>query len=441
VRQARPAKETCFDAFCPRATNILEEGLALSKLGILACGGPAPGINSVIGAATIRASLAGVSVLGIVDGFTHLMKGDTSRVLPLDISSTSRIHFRGGSYIGIARGGPAGDAEKMQKTLDTLKALDISMLITIGGDGSAYVAYCLEKASAGTLRVVHVPKTIDNDIMLPNDMPTFGFQTARHVGVSLVENLMVDAKTTHRWYLVVAQGRKAGHLALSIGKAAGATLSLIPEEFPKETPLRTIADTIVGSMVKRLALDGRSHGVAVIAEGLVDSLAAADLAEVPRDERGNVSYTNINLARMLETEVRKRLVDLGVKLTVQSKEIGYELRCADPIPFDMEYTRDLGYSAAKYIVEGGSGALVTMQDGRFMPIRLASLVGTNGARVRMVDVTSDRYQIARSYMIRLRAADLTSSGAKLAAVTNRKPSEFAQYFDAALQLDCGGTKG
>ena len=79
---------------------------------------------------------------------------------------------------------------------------------------------------------MHVPKTIDNDLDLPPHVDTFGFQTARHFGVEIVKNLMVDAKTTSRWYFVIAMGRKAGHLALGIGKAAGATLTLIPEEFP-----------------------------------------------------------------------------------------------------------------------------------------------------------------------------------------------------------------
>jgi ATP-dependent phosphofructokinase / diphosphate-dependent phosphofructokinase len=409
----------------------------LSKLALLACGGPAPGINSVIGAATIRACLSGVSVLGILDGFTHLMEGDTSKVVPLDIASTSRIHFRGGSHIGIARGGPAGSPEKLARTLESLRALDVSMLITIGGDGSAFVAHCLEQASKGSLRVVHVPKTIDNDIMLPHDIPTFGFQTARHVGVSIVENLMVDAKTTGRWYLVVAQGRKSGHLALSIGKAAGATLSLIPEEFPKQTRLSTVVDTLVGSMIKRVALDGRTHGVALVAEGLVDSLSPEDLGEFPRDARGNISYTNIHLARLLESKVRERLLELGLALTVQSKEIGYELRCADPIPFDMEYTRDLGYSAAKYVLEGGTGALVSMQDGRFVPISLASMVGATGSRVRMVDVESDRYRIARTYMLRLRPEDLQNEDTlrAMARSTNLSEPQFLAAFTPVIAFD------
>src|SRR5213078_900210 len=126
-----------------------------------------------------------------------------------------------------------------------------------------------ERKAAGRIRVVHVPKSIDNDLDLPAYVDTFGFQTARHLGVEILKNLMVDAKTTSRWYFVIAMGRKAGHLALGIGKAAGATLTLIPEEFTRRPiRLKTIVDTLVGAIIKRLA-DGRRDGVAVIAEGVV----------------------------------------------------------------------------------------------------------------------------------------------------------------------------
>src|ERR687892_2689932 len=148
----------------------------------------------------------------------------------------------------------------------------------------------LEQQSQGRIRVVHVPKTIDNDLDLPPYVDTFGFQTARHHGVDIVKNLMVDAKTTSRWYFVITMGRKAGHLALGIGKAAGATLTLIPEEFPKPIRLKTIVDTLVGAIVKRLSY-GRRDGVAIIAEGLVLDVAEEDLAgldEVERDVHGHL---------------------------------------------------------------------------------------------------------------------------------------------------------
>src|SRR5215813_7632432 len=192
------------------------------RLAILVGGGPAPGINSVIAAATIRARLEGLDVLGIRDGFEWLMRGDVDHVTPLTIEGVSRIHFRGGSHIGISRANPTKDADDLERVVISLLRLNVSMLITIGGDDTAFSAMKLEERANGRIHVVHVPKTIDNDLDLPGYVDTFGFQTARHHGVEIVKNLMVDAKTTSRWYLVIAMGRKAGHLALGIGKAAGA---------------------------------------------------------------------------------------------------------------------------------------------------------------------------------------------------------------------------
>ncbi len=219
-------------------------------LAILAAGGPAPGINSVIGAATIRARLEGLDVLGLRDGFEWVMQGDIEHVMPLGIQEVSRIHFRGGSYIGISRANPTTDPALLENALVSLLRLNATDLITIGGDDTAYSAMRLAKQAAGRIRVVHVPKTIDNDLPLPPDVDTFGFQTARHYGVEIVKNLMVDARTTSRWYFVIAMGRKAGHLALGIGKAAGASLTLIPEEFEGGAiHLKTVVDTLTGSRV------------------------------------------------------------------------------------------------------------------------------------------------------------------------------------------------
>src|SRR5260370_14126042 len=338
------------------------------KMAIVCAGGPAPGINSVIGAATIRACLSNVEVLGIQEGFRWLMEGDTSRVVPLTIADTSRIHFRGGSTLGISSDNPTKRPEDMGHVLDALHKLDVGMLVTIGGDDTAFTAYKLAHAAEGRLRVVHVPKTIDNDLDLPADISTFGYQTARAVGVELIHNLMVDAKTTGRWYFVVAMGRKAGHLALGIGKAAGATLTLIPEEFHGRTvPLKTIVDVLAGSILKRLA-SGREDGVVVLAEGLAEIVPAEDIAELEtaeRDEHGHVRLDEVSFGDVCKTRVRQRLAGFHVKSTIYAKNIGYEVRCADPIPFDLEYTRDLGYCAAKYVIEGRTNALVSIQQRRF----------------------------------------------------------------------------
>ena len=385
--------------------------LSRTTVGILVGGGPAPGINSVISAATIRSILGGCDVMGILDGFKWLMEGSTSRVKPLSIEEVSRIHFRGGSYLGTSRANPTKKPEDLENVVSSVGRLGVTRLISIGGDDTAFSALKLEEKAAGRLQVVHVPKTIDNDLDLPYGIPTFGFQTARHVGVEIVKNLMVDAQTTSRWYVVVTMGRKAGHLALGIGKAAGATLTLIPEEFRKRpVRLATLVDTLAAAMIKR-ASEGRFDGVAVLAEGLVEVLDPRDLGgldHVERDQHGNIRLSEVDIGDVLKLEVGKVLASLGLHTTVVTKNIGYELRCADPIPYDMEYTRDLGYCAAQFLLDRGTAAMVSIQQGRFTPIPFKQMLdpATGRAKVRMVDIESESYLIARRYMIRLFQDDL-----------------------------------
>jgi ATP-dependent phosphofructokinase / diphosphate-dependent phosphofructokinase len=406
-----------------------------NNLAILVGGGPAPGINSVIGAATIRACLEGIQVVGIRDGFEWIMQGDIDHVMPLTIDAVSRIHFRGGSHLGIARANPTTDPARLETTISALLRMNVSQLITIGGDDTAFSAMKLEQRAAGRIRIVHVPKTIDNDLDLPAHVDTFGYQSARHYGVEIVKNLMVDAKTTSRWYFVIAMGRKAGHLALGIGKAAGATLTLITEEFTAPLRLKTIVDTLAGAIVKRLS-EGRRDGVAVIAEGLVLDVLPEDFAgqrEVERDAHGHIRIAEVNLGEILKSAVVARLRGLGIATTIAAKNIGYELRCADPIPLDMEYARDLGYCAAKYLLAGGNAAMISIQGGHFVPVPFRDMLDgeTGRARVRLVDITSTRYAIARRYMLRLRRDDFDDPHdlAKLANTAHLTEDEFRRQFE------------
>ncbi len=287
----------------------------------------------------------------------------------------------------------------------------------------------------------HAPKTIDNDLDLPPWVDTFGFQTARHFGVEIVQNLMVDAKTTARWYFVIAMGRKAGHLALGMGKAAGATLTLIPEEFGETIGLAQIVDTLVGAIIKRLST-GRRDGVAVIAEGVVLGLDPGELAEldeVERDEHGHVRIAEVDIGQILKVKVRERLAELGLKTTIVAKDVGYELRCADPIPVDMEYTRDLGYCAAKYLLTGGNGVMVTMQAGQFVPVPFEAMLDaeTGRTKVRVVDMHSTRYAIARRYMLRVRRDDFESPDelARLAATAKMTVDAFRRTFEPLVESE------
>ena len=408
-------------------------------VGILIGGGPAPGINSVISAATIRSILGGSDVLGLIDGFKWLMDGSTGQVRPLSIEDVSRIHFRGGSYLGTSRANPTKSAESLDNVLFALSSLGITRIVTIGGDDTAFSAMKLEERAGGQIQVVHVPKTIDNDLDLPHGIPTFGFQTARHLGAEIVKNLMVDARTTTHWYLVVTMGRKAGHLALGIGKAAGATLTIIPEEF-RERPVRLqrLVDLLIGAMVKRLE-QGRADGVAVLAEGLIEILEPRDLGgleHVERDEHGHLRMNEVDLGDLLRRELTKQLLQLGLSTSLVAKNMGYELRCADPIPYDIEYTRDLGYCAAQYLLDGGTSAMVSIQNGRFTPIPFKQMVdsSTGRTKVRMVDIESQSYQIARQYMIRLTEADMNNRDAvgRYAAMAGLSPKAFRDRFSAVL---------
>ncbi len=418
------------------------------RTAILVGGGPAPGINSVIGAATIRAILSGSDVIGIKDGFKWIMQGDISHVMPLDIKSVSRIHFRGGSHIGISRDNPTTDTKFLENTVSSLLRLNVDQLITIGGDDTAYSAYRVEQIANGRVRVAHVPKTIDNDLDLPGNISTFGFQTARHLGVEIVKNIMTDAKTTSRWYFVVTMGRKAGHLALGIGKAAGATMTMIPEEFgEKRIKFDQIVDTLVGAIIKRLSY-GRRDGVAIIAEGLLDKIDPKDFEEavnVERDAHDNLRFAEITFGEILKRRVQKRLEDFNIKETIVAKNIGYELRCADPIPFDMEYCRDLGFMASQFLFEGGSGALVSMQNGHFVPMYFKKILDkkTKRMKIRMVDITSESFKVAYRYMIRLKKEDFEDAHelAKYAATAGVPSDTFIKNFAYLMESTQVESKG
>ena len=403
-------------------------------LGILVGGGPAPGINGVISAATIEVVNHGWQVIGIMDGFKGLAGAGELQTIPLTINDVSRIHQRGGSILRTSRENPTKDPKKMQNVLQSLLKLNIDRLITIGGDDTLYTASVLAKDAKGKLNIIHVPKTIDNDLPLPENKSTFGFQTARHYGVEIVQNLMEDASTTNRWYFVVTMGRKAGHLALGICKAAGATLAVIAEEFTTTTiSLSRVSDILEGAVIKRLAM-GKDFGVAVLAEGIAEKLEATDpaLRSVERDEHDHLRLSEIDLGKIIKNEVKKRLEARGIKITIVDKDIGYELRCAPPIPFDAEYTRDLGYGAAKLLREGTSGAMVTIQGSQVVPVHFPAIIDPTSGRtqIRYVDTKSETYRVARSYMIRLEKEDFEDPQQleKLAKASQLTTQEFAKKF-------------
>jgi len=410
-----------------------------NTLAILCGGGPAPGINSVISSVTIEARKNGWEVLGIYEGFSCLGKGEKN-VVPLTINMVSRIHLDGGSIIRTSRFNPAKSEAALRNVVNTLIDLGVTHLVTIGGDDTAYSASRISEYAAQsmgvTLKVVHVPKTIDNDLPLPEGIPTFGFETARSLGAQIVTNLMEDAKTTGRWFFTVAMGRVAGHLALGIGKSAGATITIIPEEFRESRiKLHLLVDILVGSIIKRLASD-RPYGVAIIAEGLIEKIDPADFAAIEcvgMDDHGHVLYSELDFGDFVKQAVLRALRELGLNMSIVDKEIGYEVRCAPPNAFDIEYTRNLGFAAFEFLQNGGSNAVITIQNNQIVPIPFNEIrnPATGKTAVRMVNIESIQYRIARKYMIRLEKEDFVPgiNLKKMAAIANMSPEEFRERFE------------
>ena len=380
----------------------------MKTLAILVGGGPAPGINAVIAAATIEARNHGLRVLGCMDGFRWLIQGDTAHVQELEIGEVSRIHFEGGSILRTSREGPADSSESIGAVVESLRRLEVSYLLSIGGDGTAAAISRIAVAAKGSLGIAHVPKTIDNDLPLPPEVVTFGYTTAVNLGKDLVKNLMQDAATTERWFFISVMGRQTGHLALGIGGAAGATLTLIGEEFAEPRISATaLADILEGAIIKRRA-HGRNHGVALLSEGLAAKLDPVALGAVEWDSFGRMRLSELELARLLKERVTASLEARGLDVTIVAKHMGYELRCAPPGGYDIQYCRSLGYWATRFLMDGRTDAMVTIQGGRLVAVPLREMLDpeTGTVRVRYVDTGSEAYETLLAYMIRLKPEDL-----------------------------------
>ncbi|HEV3202896.1 MAG TPA: diphosphate--fructose-6-phosphate 1-phosphotransferase [Gemmataceae bacterium] len=425
-----------------------------NKLALLVGGGPAPGINGVISSVTIEAINHGSEVIGIRDGFKWLVKGEMKYNRPLTIGDVKAIHSTGGSILGTSRTNPTKNEADMHQVLESLQRLGVKFLVTIGGDDTAYSASQVYARAGGTIRVAHVPKTIDNDLALPGSAPTFGFETARHLGVAIVRNVAADARTTSRWYLIISMGRAAGHLALGIGKAAAATLTIIPEEFrARALALDELCDIIIGSIIKRRSYES-SYGVVILAEGLMEAigekglLAALGAEQLKQygnfklDPFGHLRLGEIEFGRMVRDRLTIRLQELKLQVQLIDKDLGYELRCADPVPFDAEYTRDLGYGAVKFLRSDAAarfGAVISFVGGRMLPLPFEQMLdpATGRMHIRRVDVEGEAYECARRYMIRLERPDFEDSQklSRLAAAVEMDPEGFRKRFGYLVGME------
>ena len=422
----------------------MKENKQFNRIGILVGGGPAPGINGVIYSATVEAAQNNLEVIGIYDGFKHLMEGKVVG-MPLTPANVSYIHNQGGSILRTARANPTKSDGALKSCVSALLDAGISGLVSIGGDDTAYsasrVARYAQENMGAAIRSVHVPKTIDNDLPLPEDIPTFGFDTARELGARIVMNLKTDSLTRQHWFLVMTMGRKSGHLALGIGKSAVATLTLIPEEWAgREIRLQELVDILVTTILLRLQQD-KAYGVALLAEGILEDLSHEDLQaldNVERDEHGHIRLAEVNFLDILKKELEKELAKLGVHLEVVKHILGYELRCAPPSAYDIEYTLTLGEAAVDFLINGGTNAIITIQGSQVVPIPYDEMIDheTGRTEVRMVNLESFRYKSAYKFMTRLKPEHAQNEllFERLAEQTNMTVIEFKERYGYLIGL-------
>jgi len=386
----------------------------MATFGLVVGGGPAPGINGVISAATIAARRSGARVVGCIQGFEWLMQGDIDHIVDLDEAAVTRIHEQGGSILRTSRANPTKDPANLERVVESLGRLGIDHLISIGGDDTCFSARAVADAAGDRLKVVHVPKTIDNDLPLPPGVPTFGFETARATASGILCTLLEDARTSGRWFFITMMGRNAGHLALGAAHSAGATLAIVAEEYGgQKIRLETLARRVEGTILKNTA-EGRAYGVIVLAEGLGESIDPADLAELPdlpRDEHGHLRLAEFPLGALVRERVQHALDEHGIKATIVVKDVGYECRCVSPCAYDQEYTRELGAGAVETLLGGQGHVMITRQNGKIVPIPFDELIDpkTGKTAVRMLDTSTEAFATALRLQTRLEAGDLADA--------------------------------
>lgn len=361
---------------------------------ILAGGGPAPGINTVISSVAKVFLKSGFKVIGLHGGYKSLFSEDPEMV-EFDFAFADDIQKQGGSALQMSRYKPK-DTEFSTKFFTQN---NVKLLVTIGGDDTASTANRISIFLAENkvkIQNLHVPKTIDNDLPLPEGSPTFGYYSAKDEGVRIAQTVYEDARTSGNWFVVSAMGREAGHLAFGIGAACHLPMIIIPEMFNK-TPVTfdKITRLIISSMVKRKIL-GIKYGVAIVSEGvfhfMTDEEIVSSGVNFTFDDHGHPELGNVSKAHIYNMLLQYKLKELNLNIKSRPVELGYELRCVRPTAFDLMYCALLGYGVKELFDQGISGAMVTSDPaGISAPLYLKDVADANGkVKPRLVDMEGEK---------------------------------------------------
>jgi 6-phosphofructokinase len=364
---------------------------------ILCAGGPAPGINTVISSVTKIFINNGYNVLGINGGYKSLF-ADEPAFEYLDFDYADQIYSRGGSALKMSRYKPRDEEFKV----DFFKKNNVKLLVTIGGDDTASTANRLAKyLSKQKLDVknIHVPKTIDNDLPLPEGTPTFGYHSAKEEGVRLATTIYEDARTSGNWFVVSAMGREAGHLAFGIGTACHYPMIIIPEMFNKtKITFDKITRMVISSMVKRRIL-GIDYGVAIISEGVFHFMSDEEIIDTginfTYDDHGHPELGNVSKSHIFNMLTQQHLKNLRINVKSRPEEIGYELRCCRPIAYDLSYATRLGLGVFSLFRRGETGCMTTIdRGGNITPLYLKDVEDKDGkVKPRLVNMESETVKV------------------------------------------------
>ncbi|MCP4132127.1 MAG: 6-phosphofructokinase [bacterium] len=372
------------------------------SIAILCSGGPAPGINTVISSVAKVFLSDNYRVIGINHG-TKTLFTDNVDTMDIDFEVADRIFTGGGSALKMSRYKPKDE----EFNANFFEKNNVKLLVTIGGDDTASTANRITKflqSQKIDIQNIHVPKTIDNDLPLPERLPTFGYQSAKHEAVRIGNTVYEDAKTSGNWFVVSSMGREAGHLAYGIGTACHYPMIIIPEMFDK-TPITfdRITDMIVSSIIKRKIL-GLDYGAAVVSEGVFHFMTDEEILNsginFTFDDHGHPELGNVSKAHIFNVLLQQKIKTLGLSVKSRPVEIGYEVRCCSPIAFDLKYCTLLGSGVKKLFDDGKTGCIVVARnDGAIAPLYLEDVEGPDGKiKPRLVDIHAEDYKLVYNHM-------------------------------------------
>ena len=374
---------------------------------ILCGGGPAPGMNSVSMSITKTFLARGFRVIGLNGGYSGLFSKNP-RIEDLDFDKADYYFNRGGSYLEMSRFKPTDKDFEENFNLDLFKDNNIKLLVTIGGDDTASTANRISKFLAAKqypISNIHCPKTIDNDLPLPANAPTFGYNSAKNEGARIARTVYEDARTSGNWMVISAMGRTCGSLALGLGEATHCPMTIIPEMFNKtKITLDKIIKLSISTILKRKTLN-LDYGTIIAAEGLFHELDIKELEDAgvrfSYDEHGHPELGKVSKAVLFNDLLEAELKKIGLKIKSRPVEIGYEVRCQDPVAYDLTYCTELALGVYQLYSEGKTGCMVYVDTcGNVSPLYLKDLQDPETGKIppRRVDINSGTAQNYYKYL-------------------------------------------